>query len=104
MERIAFTMRVKPDEEAEYRRRHESVWPDMLRAFKDAGYANYSIFVDGRDLFAYMEVDDFARFECCMSASPEAQRREAYMAPIVQRGIQPGTGFHKVLPEVFHLV
>jgi L-rhamnose mutarotase len=103
MERIAFTMRVKPDHEVEYRLRHETVWPEMLRALKDAGCANYSIFMDGQNLFAYMEVDDFASFKTRMSTSREAQRWEAHMAPIMERGIQPETGFHKVLPEVFHL-
>ncbi len=104
MERIAFTMRVKPDQEADYRRRHEDIWPDMVRALRRAGCPNYSIYMDGQDLFAYMEVDSFTRFKSYMSTSREAQRWEAHMAPIMERGIQPETGFHKVLPEVFHLV
>lgn len=103
MERIAFVMRVKPGQEAEYRRRHEGVWPEMLQALKDAGCSNYSIYVKGRDLFAYMEVADFERLKRQMSANSDAQRWEAHMAPIMERAIQPETGFHEVLPEVFHL-
>jgi L-rhamnose mutarotase len=103
MERIAFVMRVKPGQEAEYRRRHEAVWPEMLRALKDAGCSNYSIYMKGQDLFAYMEVADFERFKRDVSANPDAQQWEAQMAPIMEQAIQPETGFHEVLPEVFHL-
>jgi L-rhamnose mutarotase len=103
MERIAFTMRVKPDLEAEYRRRHKNVWPEMLRALSKAGCSNYSIYMNGRDLFAYMEVDDFERFKRRMTADRDARRWEEQMAPMMELGIQPETGFHQVLQEVFHL-
>jgi L-rhamnose mutarotase len=103
MERVAFVMKVRRGHEAEYRRRHAAVWPEMLRALKDAGCSNYSIYRKGRDLFAYMEVDDFQSFKRDMSGNPDAQRWEAQMAPIMEQAIQPDTGFHEVLPEVFHL-
>ena len=103
MERVAFVMKIRPGQEAEYRRRHEAVWPEMLRALKDAGCSNYSIYMKGQDLFAYMEVEDFAGFKRHMSANPDSQRWEAQMVPIMEQAIQPDTGFHEVLPEVFHL-
>lgn len=103
MERIAFTMRVKPGQEAEYRRRHRAVWPEMLKALKDARCSNYSSFMKGQDPFACMEVTDFERFKSHMAASPDAPRREAPMAGIMERGILPEAGFHEVLGEVFHL-
>ena len=103
MERIAFTMRVKQGQGAEYLRRHRDVWPAMLQALKDAGCSNYSIFMKGQDLFACMEVTDFERFRSQMAASPDAQRWELHMAGIMERGILPETGFHEVLHEVFHL-
>ena len=60
MERIGFTMRLLPGQEAEYRRRHAAVWPEMLAALRAAGARDYTIFIHGEDLFAYLEVDDFA--------------------------------------------
>ena len=103
MERVAFVMKVRPGQESEYRGRHHAVWPEMLRALKEAGCSNYSIYMKGRDLFAYMEVVDFERFKAQISANRDARRWEERMAPIMERAIQPETGFHEVLPEVFHL-
>jgi L-rhamnose mutarotase len=103
MQRIAFVMRVLSGREAEYERRHEAVWPDMLAALKDAGCANYSIFRRGRDLFAYLEVADFDRMQRELAASDASRRWEAHMAPIMERAILSETGFHELLPEVFHL-
>ena len=70
MERIGFTMRLLPGQEAEYRRRHAAVWPEMLAALRAAGARDYTIFVHGIDLFAYLEVDDFALFRATMAADP----------------------------------
>src|SRR2546422_11450556 len=103
MERVAFVMKVKTGQEAEYRRRHESVWPEMLRALKSAGCSNYSIYMKGRDLFAYMEVDDFERFKRQMSDASGAQRWESQMAPIIEQAIQIDPRLHEVLPEGFDL-
>ena len=58
-QRIGFTMRLLPGREAEYRRRHAAVWPELLADLRAAGARNYSIFLRGDDLFAYLEVDDF---------------------------------------------
>ena len=103
MQRIGFVMRVRPGQEAEYRRRHQAVWPEMLRALKDAGCSNYSIFMRGRELFAYLEVEDFDVFRQTLAVNEGSQRWEAHMAGIMEQAILPETGFHELLPEVFHL-
>ncbi len=41
MERVAFTMRLLPGAEAEYRRRHADVWPEMLQALREGGVSDY---------------------------------------------------------------
>jgi L-rhamnose mutarotase len=46
MEKIAFRMRLKPGTEAEYVRRHDAIWPEMLAMLRDAGISDYSIFLD----------------------------------------------------------
>jgi L-rhamnose mutarotase len=103
MERIGFRMRVQPGREAEYRRRHAAVWPEMLAALTAAGARNYSIFMDDRDLFGYLEVDDFERFRRDMAASPVDARWQTEMAGLIDPMTDPATGFHRRLDEVFHL-
>lgn len=48
MEEIAFTMQLKPGNEAEYQRRHDEIWPELSRALTDAGISDYSIYLDRR--------------------------------------------------------
>lgn len=46
MEQIAFTMRLKLGRAAEYERRHDAIWPELVALLKDAGVSDYSIFLD----------------------------------------------------------
>jgi L-rhamnose mutarotase len=103
MQRIAFTMHIKPGTEEEYRRRHQQVWPELLADLKKAGCANYSIYLQGVTLFAYMEVEDFQQFLAAMSSSQASERWEEQMGDILMRELDPATNFPFVLPEVFHL-
>ena len=103
MERVGFTMRILPGQEAEYRRRHASVWPEMLEALKAAGCRDYSIFVRGSDLFACLEVDDFAAFRASMALSQVNARWQAEMVELIDPLTDPATGFHQRLEEIFHL-
>jgi L-rhamnose mutarotase len=103
MERVGFTMRLLPDKEAEYRRRHAAVWPEMLDALRAAGARDYSIFIRGIDLFAYLEVEDFAVFRAAMAATDVNDRWQAEMAALIDPLTDPATGFHQRLVEVFHL-
>ena len=103
MERVGFTMRLLPGQEAEYRRRHADVWPEMLDALKAAGVRDYSIFLHGIDLFAYLEVDDFDRFRERMAATEVNDRWQTDMAELIDPLTDPATGFHQRLEEIFHL-
>lgn len=103
MERVGFTMRLLPGQEAEYRRRHAAVWPEMLAALRAAGVRDYSIFIHGTQLFAYLEVEDFAAFRASMAATEVNDRWQAEMAALIDPLTDPATGFHQRLEEIFHL-
>lgn len=103
MRRIAFTMKIKPGAEEEYRRRHRQVWPELLADLKRAGCQNYSIYLRSTELFAYMEVEDFQRYLEIMAVSQVSERWEAQMSDILIREVEASTGFPPVLEEVFHL-
>ena len=55
--RSAWVMKLKPGQEAEYKRKHDEIWPEMLEAMKREGVRTFSIYRNGLDLFAYMERD-----------------------------------------------
>jgi L-rhamnose mutarotase len=58
MEKIAFLMRLKPGVEAEYKKRHDEIWPELAAALSAAGVRDYSIFLDEEtlDLFAVLKL------------------------------------------------
>jgi L-rhamnose mutarotase len=62
-ETIAFRMILKPGYAAEYRRRHDAIWPELAQALRDAGVHDYRIFLDEETnhLFAVMRRDEAHR-------------------------------------------
>jgi L-rhamnose mutarotase len=46
MEKYAFKMMLNPGMEAEYRKRHDEIWPELVTLLKEAGVADYSIHLD----------------------------------------------------------
>ena len=103
MERVAFVARILPGAEAEYRRRHAAVWPELLNELRGAGCRDYSIYLKGDDLFGVFVVDDFDQFRSMMDTSPVSLRWEAEMESLIDPCIDAATGFHRRLEEIFHL-
>lgn len=46
MEKIAFKMQLHSGQAAEYRNRHDPIWPDLAGALREAGISDYSIWLD----------------------------------------------------------
>jgi L-rhamnose mutarotase len=44
--RFAFKMKLKPGCVAEYQRRHDTIWPELVALLKKSGITDYSIFFD----------------------------------------------------------
>lgn len=40
MQRVCFVLQVRPDRLEEYKRRHNSVWPEMQQALRETGWGN----------------------------------------------------------------
>ena len=60
MMRSAWVMKLKPGQEAEYKRKHDEIWPEMVALLKSQGVSNYSIYRYENLLFAYLEKPDGA--------------------------------------------
>ncbi|WP_150461592.1 L-rhamnose mutarotase [Nesterenkonia ebinurensis] len=105
MRRVCFQLQVKPDRLDEYKERHRSVWPDMLRALKRSGWHNYSLFLrhDGL-LIGYLETQSLEAAQAAMERAEVNARWQAEMAEyfVELKGTRPDTGFVE-LEEVFHL-
>lgn len=104
MERVCFQLQVKPDRLEEYKERHAAIWPDMLRALKDTGWNNYSLFLrpDGL-LIGYVETEDFAAAQHAMAATEVNARWQSEMGEFfVELEGRPDEAFVRI-EEVFHL-
>ena len=53
--RQSWVMKLKPGCEAEYKKRHDALWPEMAEALRRAGLRNFSIYRHRLILFAYAE-------------------------------------------------
>jgi L-rhamnose mutarotase len=90
---------------AEYRERHEHVWPEMREALRATGWRNYSLFLSPTGmLIGYLECDDFEASRRAMEATEVNARWQAEMGQYFQdlEGRRPDEGL-LVLEEVFHL-
>ena len=103
MQRYAFKMYLDPGRAAEYRARHEAIWPELAALLRDAGVSNYSIHLDAETgvLFAYLE----RRFDHTMDALPErpVMRRWWDHMKDIMRTHPDGSPVALPLEEMFHL-
>jgi L-rhamnose mutarotase len=76
-----FVLQVRPELLEDYRERHAAVWPEMLRALRDAGWTAYSIFArpDGL-IVGYVETPDLGAAQRAMATTDVNARWQADMA------------------------
>jgi L-rhamnose mutarotase len=105
MERVCFLGRIRPGRLDEYRARHREVWPGMTAALREAGWANYTLFLtDDGLLIGYLETDDYAAAQQRMAETDVNARWQAEMQPYFSDldGLRPDEGFRRI-DEIFHL-
>ena len=103
MIRKAFVMSVHAGHEAEYARRHQPIWAELIAVLKAHGVHNYSIFLheETGQLFAYAEIEDEARW-AAIAQTEVCRRWWKHMSDLM-----PSNADHSPvaqgLKEVFHL-
>lgn len=102
MRRVAFKMRLRPGFEAEYRRRHDEIWPELSRKLTDAGVSDYSIFLDRETLvlFAVQKVSDDNTADR-LPLDPVVRKWWDYMADIMETN-PDNSPVCTPLAEMFH--
>lgn len=99
----AFKMKVYPEQQEEYEKRHNQLWPEMREMFAEYGAVNYSIFLDPDTnyLFGYLEIEDEKRW--AESESTEInQKWWDYMEDIMETNPN-NSSVSKNLKQVFEL-
>src|SRR5438309_5421997 len=105
MQRVCFVLQVKPERLEEYKRRHSSVWPEMLAALRETGWHNYSLFLrDDGLLVGYLETESFERARAGMATREINERWQREMAAffVQPAGLLPDEAMAP-LEEVFHI-
>ena len=103
MTRNAFKMRLKPGVVAEYKKRHDELWPELAAELKAAGVSDYSIFLDEETLtlFAVQKLSE-ENSAAELPDSPIVRKWWDYMAPLMETH-PDNSPVAKPLREVFHL-
>lgn len=103
MERYCFLFELRPGMEAEYKRRHDEIWPELVAAIRDAGISNYTLFRRDRQVIAYCECEPDAATAFGKVGETDVNRRwsEWFEDTIVAQADEQGRPF--VADEVWHL-
>lgn len=103
MKRVSFKMKLFPGKEAEYKKRHDELWPELTSLLKEAGISRYSIFLDEETniLFGVLDIEDEKALDA-LPAQPVMKRWWAYMKDIMESN-PDNSPVSIPLKEVFYL-
>lgn len=104
MDRYAWKAMLKPGMKAEYKRRHDAIWPEMVALLKAAGIRNYTIWNVGDELFGYYECEKGLDYAAGVQAeSPIVDKWNQYMDDVMTMPLDPDTGVQPKLERMFFL-
>lgn len=103
MKRLAFKMKLFKGQEAEYKKRHDEIWPELSFLLKETGISDYSIFLDEETgfLFGVLTIEDPAKMDL-LPSQPIMKKWWAYMKDIMESNAD-NTPVSIPLQEVFYL-
>ena len=103
MQRLAFKMKLFKGQEAEYRKRHDEIWPELSQLLKDNGISDYSIFLDEETgfLFGVLKVEDSSNLDR-LPAQEIMKKWWAYMKDIMESN-DDNSPVSVPLREVFYM-
>ncbi|AWK06323.1 L-rhamnose mutarotase [Flavobacterium crocinum] len=101
--RNAFKMKLKPGFEAEYKKRHDEIWPELQALLSETGIQDYSIFLDEETLILFAVQKISPNFdEKHLPNHPLVKKWWAFMADIMDTN-PDNSPIAISLKEVFHL-
>lgn len=104
MNKFAFKMKLMPGCAAEYKRRHDEIWPELSALLKANGISDYTIFLDEETntLFAVQRQSSSGQSSQGLGDNPVMQRWWAYMADLMETHADHSP-VSIPLKKVFHL-
>ena len=103
METFAFRMFLHPGQQAEYQRRHDAIWPELVALLRQAGIRDYSIFLDETTLVLFAVLKRSADHAMdSLPQHPVMQRWWAHMGDIMRTNTD-GSPLVEPLPCLFHM-
>jgi L-rhamnose mutarotase len=101
--RFGFKMKLFPGFKEEYRKRHNEIWPELVKLLKDQGVGNYSIWLDEETntLFAYQEQSGESSSQD-LGTTEIVQKWWRYMADIMETN-PDNSPISIPLEEVFYM-
>jgi len=99
----AFKMKLLPGFEAEYKKRHDEIWPELNKLLTEKGIYDYSIFLDEETLilFAVQKVKEGANLTG-LTEEPVLRKWWDFMGDIMETN-PDNSPVEKPLIKVFHL-
>ncbi len=104
MIRNAFKMKLSSGDIAEYKRRHDAVWPELAEELRQAGVRDYSIYYDPetRTLFAFQKLTE-GNTAGALPQNPVVRKWWDYMNDGIMEYDENQEPVSIPLDEVFHM-
>jgi L-rhamnose mutarotase len=99
--RVAFTMTLKPGALAEYTKRHDEIWPELVTEIERSGITGFTTFVHGSELFLYSEIEDDDAWDRLWHSDIH-QKWSEVMEPLMNIDSE-GIVESSLLTEIFHI-
>ncbi len=100
MIRRAFIMRLKPGSLAEYKRRHDALWPELAAKLRECGVYKFATFESEPTLFLYSEIEDEGAWDRVWES--EIHREWAKLMDPLMDMEPDGKPAAKIMPQVFN--
>jgi L-rhamnose mutarotase len=100
---MCFTFELYEGAEAEYKRRHDAIWPELVAAIQEGGLKNYSLFRRGTQIVAYVECHPDAATAFGRVGAHEANSRWSAWFEDLIVNLTDSEGKLMELKEVWHL-
>ena len=103
MKRAGFAMQLLPGNVEEYRRRHDEIWPELVKELEAAGVRDYVIYLDPRTLTLYASQKLTEHNTAALLPQTDIVKKWwAYMADLMETNDDNSPVVHD-LDEMFYL-